>query len=514
MYFKLACPNCGKNLKVSEEHVGRKARCPYCHTQVIVPEPPKEDVPLDMGAIDAGALEASGPSVPGGPSFPGLGAPPKPPEQAAAAQGSAKEQESPTDVHLLKAGLIGFGMLVLIYLILFPFPEKAYLRSLFYDRSPVQYASTFLACYSWAILFLKWRKLRRQRDSMLFDVLPTELGEEITSDNIEKFTAHVRGLPGDASQSFLVNRVLRGLQHFRIRKSVSEVSSMMSSQSDIDANAVASSYTILSVFVWAIPILGFIGTVMGIGSAINQFSNVLAQAAEISELKESLKDVMIGMATAFDTTLLALVLSIFVIFPTKTLQKAEDDLLNWVAEYCNENLLKRLQEDDGSASVAGPEAELRRHIRQALSAAMATHHAEFQQWTEKLEKIGVALTTQAAKGFNEIHRQLAEEHKTKETQFRETVTGVTDKQRSLLEAVGEVESKMVQKIRLGEAEELKTAQAMQEAAMAMRDYMTGMQAGLTSLNEVLLQLGEKQIVIETHVAPRRGWFGFGRKNGG
>ena len=45
------------------------------------------------------------------------------------------------------------------------------------------------------------------------------------------------------------------------------------------------------------------------------------------------------------TTLIALVMSLIVMFPTSSLQKMEEDLLNWVDEYCNENLLKRL--DDG-----------------------------------------------------------------------------------------------------------------------------------------------------------------------
>ena len=43
---------------------------------------------------------------------------------------------------------------------------------------------------------------------------------------------------------------------------------MISSMSDVDANKVAGSYSLIKVFLWAIPIMGFIGTVLGIGTAI------------------------------------------------------------------------------------------------------------------------------------------------------------------------------------------------------------------------------------------------------
>ena len=92
-----------------------------------------------------------------------------------------------------------------------------------------------------------------------------------TTSNLRLFTAHIRSLPARTSDSFLINRVLRGIEHFGVRKSASEVATALSSQSDIDANGMYSSYTMLKFFIWAIPILGFIGTVIGIGAAVAGF---------------------------------------------------------------------------------------------------------------------------------------------------------------------------------------------------------------------------------------------------
>ena len=75
----------------------------------------------------------------------------------------------------------------------------------------------------------------------------------------------------------------------------------------------------------------------------------MGAAADIEVIKEKLGQVTGGLSEAFDTTLVSLVFSLFVMFPTSVMQKNEEDLLNKVDEYCNEYFLKRLREPmDGS----------------------------------------------------------------------------------------------------------------------------------------------------------------------
>ena len=291
-----------------------------------------------------------------------------------------------------------------------------YLGELFFKRGWVPFAEVFLMGWSVAILLMKYRKLKRQRASMLFDLLPNELSEEITENSADKFVAHIHSLPVEPGETFLVSRVLKGLEHFRVRKSNPEVASILASHSEIDANAVQSSYTMLNVFIWAIPILGFVGTVIGISAAVGGFSGSLEAAQDVSVLKDSLNNVTGGLATAFDTTLLALVMSMLVMFPSSSLQKAEEDLLNWVDEYCNENLLKRLQ-DGGDFTSAQDTTK----IRKAFDAALAPHHAELRAWTEELKSIGSTLTKQVAEGWGEINRRV----ETRQTETAEQIATST-----------------------------------------------------------------------------------------
>ena len=97
---------------------------------------------------------------------------------------------------------------------------------------------------------------------------------------------------------------------------------MLKSQSEIDATMVDSSHALIKVFIWAIPILGFIGTVLGISDAVSSFgSSEGGGMQDLDEIREQLGKVTGGLSTAFDTTLVSLIFSLCVMFPTSIMQK-------------------------------------------------------------------------------------------------------------------------------------------------------------------------------------------------
>jgi biopolymer transport protein ExbB/TolQ len=475
MYFRVACPHCEKNLKVREEHVGRRLGCPYCKSSLVVPAPPSAP---EQPAADESER------------FPGISttetrpSPTKKPPSRRPSEGPAPTERtgwsSGTEVNTLLTGLIGLGIAVVFYILMLPLRDYA-VPQLFLDRGWVPYVLVFLMGWSLAILLLKWQKLQRQRASMLFDLIPTDLADEITLGNRQNFVDHVNSLPVDHGESFLCDRVRRGLEHFGVRKSSPEVGTILASQSEIDATAVESSYTLLKVFIWAIPILGFIGTVIGISAAVGGFSGSLEQAEDLSVLKQSLNGVTSGLATAFDTTLIALVMSLLVMFPTSALQKMEEDVLNWVDEYCNENLLKRLNDGREGGAERGT-GGISPSLQRAIESSLAGHHAELRVWTKRLEAIGETLTRQVVDGWSDLTRQ------------------VQDDDRERLERLMSMEQHV--------------SNAIAQSANNMQQYTTDLQQGLTALSGVLEDLGKQQVIVQQVPAKRRkrGWF-FRRHNG-
>lgn len=245
---------------------------------------------------------------------------------------------------------LGIGVIgtIVFYLIIFPF-KGTYFGDLFYERGFIQYVQVLLTAWAAGILFIKLNKTKKQKEAMHFNLLPEEISYEINGSNIPDFEDHIWSLKTKHNESFLITRILKGLSHFDIRRKHSDVREIMTSQSEIDMQTVDSSYTIIKVFIWAIPILGFVGTVMGISGAIGSFASSLAGAQDLAVLKEGLGSVTGGLGLAFDTTLLALILSLILMFPTSMLQAAEEDFLNSVDEYCNEHFIKRLNADTGGS---------------------------------------------------------------------------------------------------------------------------------------------------------------------
>ena len=85
--------------------------------------------------------------------------------------------------------------------------------------------------------------------------------------------------------------------------------------------------------IWAIPSIGFIGTVRGIGQALSQAD--LALAGDITGMTDSL-------GVAFNSTFVALLISIILMFLLHQLQRLQDDAVVDTQAYCEKFLLTRI----------------------------------------------------------------------------------------------------------------------------------------------------------------------------
>jgi len=521
MYFTFACPRCEKKLKIREELAGRHCRCPYCRHSIPVPQPPVVDDTPDDGlgdlTINTGPV-APTPSAPTGPmintssaapsSAPAAGAakpkaaPKRKPAKPKASKKHGGAGESGTDVSLFLAGVIGTIIAVAFMFAAFPF-KGTYVGKMFFRGMVPGVLVLFMGC-ALAILLLKYQKLARQKRSMLFDLLPTDISREITVASSQDFTRHIRDLPVDQSESFLLNRVLRGLEHYWVRKSTAETATILTSQSEIDANEVDSSYTLINVFIWAIPILGFIGTVLGISGAVSGFSGDLDAASEISTLTESLKGVTSQLSTAFETTLIALVMSIFIMFPTSALRKSEEDLLNWVDEYCNENLLKRLNDGREGGAERGTGGSPKA-IQSAVSQAFEPHHQELQSWMSQLKLIGETLSGHVVDGWKQVNEELDRQHANKMTELEQVDTMATNFQQTL----AEMAQRAASAAQTSAEANTDTAAQLGTTLGSLKADLEEVRAGIVNLGDVLQRLGEQHVVIQTTERPRRWWWPFG-----
>ncbi|MDE0865379.1 MAG: MotA/TolQ/ExbB proton channel family protein [Rubripirellula sp.] len=523
-YFKVPCPGCSKPLKVPENLAGKSRACPYCRATVRIPDSASTETENSFPNIKIseapGKAKRSPPTATKSAKADAPVAPQVKPKQQVKRKRrqkswfSSNSDSASSDVSLLLSGLMGGGMTIVWYGVTFPIRSN-YFGALFWERGPVPIPTTFLMFWATSILILKWLRLRQQREAMLLDVLPIEISNEITVDSLDDFIAHINELPGASSDSFLINRVVRGIEHFRVRKSAAETVTMMESQSAIDANNVAGSYTILKVFIWSLPILGFIGTVMGVSSAVASLANSLSDGGSMDAMKAALQDVFGGLGTAFDTTLLALIMSMLVKIPASALQKNEEDLITSVDEYCNEILLRRLNDGrDGGAQrgAMGGNGDTA-VFREAVEQALGTQHAEMERWLQKLDAIGEHLTEQVSKGWDDVNDRIeAQQQKHVATLYKQELDQQARLQAQLdqmANAASKIQSSLSQLSTQTEALQSRVNTTFSQTGETLENHLTGVESGLTSLGNVLTQLSEHQVVIQQvqQEPTKGGWFG-------
>lgn len=205
--------------------------------------------------------------------------------------------------------------------------------------------------FSWwclGMLAAKWVKTSIQTKPLAVDDLIPRRGDFVLSPGTAtEVLRRMRQLCDRPKEFLLFRRIDMALSNLGNIGEVRDVGAVLEGQADADASGVDSSFTVVRSLIWTIPILGFIGTVVGLSQAIGSFTAVLAQTGvEASAIKDNLKPVVSGLATAFETTLVALLAAVAIQLLSTWVYKREETMLDAMSDYCNENVLSRLKLTD------------------------------------------------------------------------------------------------------------------------------------------------------------------------
>ncbi len=242
--------------------------------------------------------------------------------------------------------LLSFMLAVVItaglYAVMIPNRAKPFV-AIFTDRGPVQYVTVLFTAWSLLILLFKQQKVRVQRKALIAPILPTDPQYVLSAGTAHEILDRIHAVCDHPRQFLLFNRIELGLSNLRNIGRVADLSALFESQANNDEDSTESSYGLLRGLIWAIPVLGFIGTVQGLSQAIGSFGAVLSESTEVASIKPALQGVTAGLATAFETTLVALVAALAVQLLSTFLRRAEEQLLDDCKEYCQRQLLGRVR---------------------------------------------------------------------------------------------------------------------------------------------------------------------------
>jgi biopolymer transport protein ExbB/TolQ len=166
-----------------------------------------------------------------------------------------------------------------------------------------------------------------------------KLAEHLPEDNkstpldVSNTLETIEHLPEDIKSTPLVQIISLSLRRYAITGSIHDASEAIEPALDSMAIRNEGEIAVLKYITWAIPSIGFLGTVRGIGQAMTQAE--LAVAGNIGPMTSSL-------GLAFNSTFVALMISIVLMMLLSLLQSTQDDQLVRVQDYCERYLIRRI----------------------------------------------------------------------------------------------------------------------------------------------------------------------------
>jgi biopolymer transport protein ExbB/TolQ len=208
-------------------------------------------------------------------------------------------------------------------------------RSLYVVLKDYEQESCFiLMLWAIAIMGYKMRASLRERALLQEDIVKVTEGMSILPEDAREYSRPIQALPEEV-QGYLLPRALSSaLQRFASTRNVQDVSEAVKAVCDSESARLDSELAMVRYIAWAIPSIGFIGTVRGISEALGQAYK--AVEGDIIGVTESL-------GVAFNSTFIALVISILIMFLTHQRQLVQERLVLDAQNYCDQRLVRHLQ---------------------------------------------------------------------------------------------------------------------------------------------------------------------------
>lgn len=188
----------------------------------------------------------------------------------------------------------------------------------------------------WAFSMLAYKGWAASLEGKLLtqEFIPIAEGMKILPEDTREYARAIQGLPDEERRMLLPRSLLSALGRFGATRNVQDVASSAHTLFETEAERLESELSMIRYIAWAIPSIGFIGTVRGIGAALGQAHR--AVEGDISGVTESL-------GVAFNSTFIALVISIVLMFLVHQLQVNQERLVFDSENYVDEHLIRHMQ---------------------------------------------------------------------------------------------------------------------------------------------------------------------------
>lgn len=366
-----------------------------------------------------------------------------------------------------------------------------------YVSHPVEVATVLLFACACCALVCKLLRQIRERWAFRQDAIPEWDGQTLPVSEAGNLLKGLSDLPRSWFGTVLGRRTVAVLEFVDSRRSANDLDDHLRGLADNDEAALDGSYSLIRFITWAMPILGFLGTVLGITEAI---AGVTPEV-----LEKSLSAVTDGLALAFDTTAVALALTMIVMFLSFVTERLEQGLLEAINRYADEQLAHRF-ERNGPESDAFVEA-LRQNVDILLKATEQLVQRQAGVWNQtieaaqqKWEQTGLAQQQAVTAALEQALQRTLENHdrmlEMQEQRGREANAALLKSIRELTIAVGDSTREQLKALADASHEQQKALadraheqqKALAESTREQQKTLAELVASITAQTEVMTQL--------------------------
>jgi len=214
-------------------------------------------------------------------------------------------------------------------------PDRSNLRSVWVVIRDVEQEVAFiLALWSLTLIAQQARALARNRKLLEKVYVEVDENHVVLPEDARAYARPLERLPFEEQEMFLPRALMVGLNRFGATKSVQDAAEAVIDECEYESSRLDAQLSMVRFTAWAIPAIGFVGTVRGIGHALTE-----AQRA----LHGDISGVTLGLGVTFNATLTALSLSIVVMFFLHQLQQAQDRLVLDTRTYIDRGLIRHMR---------------------------------------------------------------------------------------------------------------------------------------------------------------------------
>jgi biopolymer transport protein ExbB/TolQ len=188
----------------------------------------------------------------------------------------------------------------------------------------------------WSLLLLARQAHDTRLGRQLLDREYVKIGEGqvVLPEDARVYSRPLESLPKEEQMRFLPRLLMVAYNRFGATRSVQDAAEAVRDECDFEVASMDTKLSMVRFTAWAIPAVGFVGTVRGIGAALQEAQG--AMGGDIS-------GVTMGLGVTFNATLTALVSCIIVMFWMHQLQQFQDRLVLDCRTYVDRQLLRKLR---------------------------------------------------------------------------------------------------------------------------------------------------------------------------